>query len=460
MGGDEAAGGARRRPWDARIRRLLREERQRFAQSHPRSAELFRQAQGALLGGMPMNWMHRWPGGFPLFVDQGSGCRVRDADGFEYVDFCLGDTGAMTGHAPSAVQAILAERFARGATFMLPTADAIWVAEELRRRFGLGHWQFALTATDANRFALRIARAVTGRRKILVFHGCYHGTVDETFAVLERGEVVAREGNLGAPVHPAETTKVVQMNDPASLRDALMPRDVAAVLMEPWMTNVGIVAPLPGFLEEVRRLTEAAGTLWIVDETHTISAGPGGVTGREGLKPDILTVGKPLASGIPAAAYGFSDQVAARAEAVTGGLAADTSGIGGTLAANALSLAAMRATLEEVLTAGAYAAMEETGRLFAAQVQEVIDERDLPWSVVRLGGRVEYLFRDTPPQSGGEALAASDAELDALMHLYLLNRGVLMTPFHNMALMSPATTADDVGRHTAVFREAVAALLD
>ena len=426
--------------------------------SHPRSAELFRQAQGSLLGGMPMNWMHRWPGGFPLFVDEGRGSRVRDADGIEYVDFCLGDTGAMTGHAPGAVQQTLADRFARGATFMLPTADAIWVAEELRRRFGLGHWQFALTATDANRFALRIARAVTGRRKILVFHGCYHGTVDETFAVLERGRIVARRGNLGAPVDPVETTKVVEMNDPASLRDALLPRDIAAVLMEPWMTNVGIVRPLPGFLEEVRQLTAATGTLWIVDETHTISAGPGGVTGREGLRPDILTVGKPLASGIPAAAYGFSDQVAARAGAVTGGISADTSGIGGTLAANALSLAAMRATLEHVLTEEAYAAMDEMGRSFAAHVQAVIDEQNLYWCVVRLGGRVEYLFRETPPRCGGEALAASDPDLEALMHLYLLNRGVLMTPFHNMALMSPSTTEEDIRRHSAVFREAVVAL--
>ena len=438
---------------------LLGMERRRFAEEHPRSRMLFEQARGALLGGMPMNWMHRWPGGFPIFAVSGRGDRVEDADGHTYIDFCLGDTGAMTGHAPPAALAAAQARLGQGVTFMLPTEDAIWVGQELGRRFGLGHWQFALSATDANRFALRIARAITRRRKILVFHGCYHGTVDETFAVLEAGEVRARPGNLGPAVDPALTTRVVEMNDAVAVRAGLADGEVAAVLMEPAMTNVGIVLPEPGFLADVRRLTQAAGTLLILDETHTISAGIGGVTRREGLRPDILTIGKPLASGIPAAAYGFSDQVAARAEALTAGSLSDTSGIGGTLAGNALSLAAMRATLEHVLTAQAYARMLEMGDLFARQVQGIIDEVGLPWCVVRLGGRAEYLFRPAPPKSGSEAMAAWDAELDALMHLYLLNRGVLMTPFHNMALMSPETTAEDVAHHSEVFREAALALL-
>ncbi len=437
---------------------LLAAERLRFLAEHPRSRVLYEQARGSLLSGMPMNWMHRWPGGFPIFAVSGRGARIEDADALSYIDFCLGDTGAMTGHAPAAALAAAQARLERGVTFMLPTEDAIWVGQELGRRFGLGHWQFALSATDANRFALRIARAITHRRKILVFNGCYHGTVDETFAVLEAGEVRARPGNLGAAVDPALTTRVAEMNDAAAVRAALADGEVAALLMEPAMTNVGIVLPQPGFLAEVREITRAAGTLLIHDETHTVSAGIGGVTRREGILPDILTIGKPLASGIPAAAYGFSDEVAVQAEALTGGPLSDTSGIGGTLAGNALSLAAMRATLEHVLSEEAYARMLEMGELFAREVQEIIDDARVPWCVVRLGGRVEYLFRPTPPRNGSEAMAGWDAELDALMHLFMLNRGVLMTPFHNMALMSPATRADDVARHSEVFREAIAAI--
>jgi glutamate-1-semialdehyde 2,1-aminomutase len=406
-----------------------------------------------------MPWMVRWPGGFPIFVESANGAHFVDVDGREYVDLCLGDTGAMTGHSPAAAVAAVRAQLERGLTFMLPTPDALAVGAELARRFGLPYWQIATTATDANRFAIRLARRITARPKILVFNWCYHGTVDETFAVLAGGRVVARPGNLGPPVDPAWTTRVVEWNDFAALERELGEGDVACVLAEPAMTNVGIVLPAPGFHDHLRAVTRRTGTLLVLDETHTLSAGPGGCTLRDGLEPDIVTVGKPLASGLAAAAYGFSAEISARVQAAIRTDESDTGGIGGTLAGNALVVAAMRATLEEVLTEEAYSRMFALADRFEAGVRAVIADFRLPWVVQRLGARVEYWFRDSPPRNGGEAAASVDPELDRYMHLAALNRGILMTPFHNMALMSPATSAADIDRHSAVFRESVAALL-
>jgi glutamate-1-semialdehyde 2,1-aminomutase len=447
-------------PDRSRLHSLLAREQEQFERDHPRSRELAADAREHLAGGVPMPWMVRWPGGSPLFVTRASGAHFVDVDGREYVDFCLGDTGAMTGHAPPAAVAAIRAQLDRGLTFMLPTEDAIAVAAELARRFGLPFWQIATTATDANRFAIRLARRITGRPKILVFNWCYHGTVDETFAVLAGDRVVARPGNLGPPVDPAWTTRVVEWNDFAALERELAAGDVACVLAEPAMTNVGIVLPAPGFHDHLRAVTRRTGTLLILDETHTLSAGPGGCTLRDGLEPDMVTVGKPLASGLAAAAYGFSSEVAARVQAAIRVDESDTGGVGGTLAGNALVMAAMRATLEKVLTTEAYSRMFALAERFEAGVQETVAGFGLPWIVQRLGARVEYWFRDTPPRNGGEEAASVDPELDRYMHLAALNRGILMTPFHNMALMSPATTAEDVDRHTAVFRESVAALLD
>jgi glutamate-1-semialdehyde 2,1-aminomutase len=436
------------------LERLMERELERFRDEHPRSAELSERAKRSLLGGVPMHWMVRWAGGYPVFATEASGARFRDVDGHEYVDFCLGDTGAMTGHSPRATAHAIEEQASHGITLMLPSEDALWVGEELARRFGLPYWQFALTATDANRFAIRLARAVTGRRKILVFNWCYHGTVDETFAALDDGRVREREGTVGAPVEPAETTRVVEFNDVEALERELGHGDVACVLAEPALTNIGIVLPQPGYHDALRRATRDTGTLLIIDETHTICAGPGGYTAAHGLEPDLLTIGKPIAGGIPAAAYGFSEAVARRVEAAIPEEQADVGGIGGTLAANVLSLAAMRATLAEVLTDQAFARMIELGERFETGVQQVIDEHSLPWHVVRLGCRVEYLFRPEPARTGAEAAAGGDAALDRFIHLYALNRGILLTPFHNMALMSPATTEADVDRHTEVFDSA------
>jgi glutamate-1-semialdehyde 2,1-aminomutase len=398
-----------------------------------------------------MNWMTRWAGGFPVFAKEADGARFTDVDGRTYIDLCLGDTGAMTGHSPEPTVRAVTEQARRGITLMLPTEDAVWVGEELARRFGLPVWQFALTATDANRFVIRLARQLTGRPKILVHNWCYHGTVDETFITLKEGVLRPREGNLGPPVDPSVTTKVVEFNDIPALEAALAPGDVACVLAEPALTNIGIVLPEPGYHEALREITRKTGTLLVIDETHTICAGPGGFTRAHGLEPDFVTIGKPIAGGIPAAAYGFTAEIASLLEPVTSEEEADTGGIGGTLAANALSFAAMRATLEHVLTDEAFGRMIALGGRFEAGVQGVIDDRALPWHVTRLGCRAEYLFQPERPKNGSEAAARIDPELDRFMHLYALNRGILMTPFHNMALMSPATTEEDVDQHTKVF---------
>jgi glutamate-1-semialdehyde 2,1-aminomutase len=439
---------------------LLTRELERFDREHPRSRELARKAEGSLLSGVPMPWMIRWAGGFPVFAVEAEGARFRDVDGHEYVDFCLGDTAAMTGHSPAPTVRAVSEQAARGITLMLPSEDAIWVGEELARRFGLPSWLFALTATDANRFAIRLARALTGRPKVLVFNWCYHGTVDETFATLEDGSVTSRDGNVGPPVALAETTRVVEWNDVGGLERELAAGDVACVLAEPALTNIGIVHPEPGFHAALRAATRETGTLLIIDETHTLCAGPGGYTAAHGLEPDLLTVGKAIAAGIPAAAYGFSREVADRLEELLPrDERADVGGIGGTVAANVLSLAAMRATLGEVLTDDAYDRMIELARRYESGIHETISRYDVPWTAVRLGCRVEYMFSPEPPRTGGQANEVIGGPLDELMHLAMLNRGILFTPFHMMALMSPATTEDDVDAHSAAFAEIVGELV-
>jgi glutamate-1-semialdehyde 2,1-aminomutase len=442
-----------------RLRSLHERESRRFADEHPRSRELFERAQRSLLAGVPMHWMTEWAGAYPVFVDRAEGARFTDVDGHEYVDFCLGDTGAMAGHAHPAVTAAVADRVANGVTLMLPTEDAIAVGEELARRFGLPSWQLALTATDANRFAIRLARELTRRPKILVFAWCYHGSVDETFIVVEDGRPVSRPRNIGPPVDPPVTTRVCEFNDLDALERELAHEDVACVLAEPALTNIGIVLPDPGFHEGLRALTRKHGTLLVIDETHTISAGPGGYTQAYGLEPDCLTIGKTIAGGVPAAAYGFSAEVRDRILDTLPPEQADTGGIGGTLAGNALSLAATRACLEQVLTDEAFARMIALGERFEAAVAGLIAEYGVPWSVTRLGCRAEYWFQPTRPRNGGEAAASYDHELDGHLHLHALNRGVLLTPFHNMALMCPATSEADVDRHTEVFGEAVSELV-
>jgi glutamate-1-semialdehyde 2,1-aminomutase len=439
----------------SRLTARLESEREHFAQRHPRSAAAYQAARPHLLGGVPMTWMNLAAGGFPLYLDHARGARVTDLDGHEYIDFALGDTGAMAGHSPPATVEAIARQSAQGITAMMPTEDAAWVGEELARRFGVPQWSFTLTATDANRWAIRLARQVTKRQKILVNAWCYHGSVDESFALRDGDRVVARPGNTGPPVDLAQTTRVAEFNDPGQLERELAHEDVAVVLMEPALTNIGIVLPEPGYLDEVRRLTREYGTLLINDETHTFSAGPGGATRAWSLEPDIVTIGKAIAGGVPSGAFGISGELAERIAAERDADLVDTGGVGGTLAGNALSLAATRATLEHVLTDEAFAGMTDRATRFREGVQDAIDAHGLPWSVAQIGARAEYSFASPPPRTGSEAAAAGDPELEDFLHVYLANRGVMITPFHLMALMCPATTDEDVDRHTEVFGSAL-----
>jgi glutamate-1-semialdehyde 2,1-aminomutase len=443
----------------SRIKELMRREVKQFLKSHKKSKALFERAEKSLLAGVPMNWMVRWAGPYPVFVREGRGTYVVDVDGNRYLDLCLGDTGSMFGHSPRPVVDAVRRQVAKGITMMLPTEDSVWVGEELSRRFGLPYWQVAMTATDANRFSIRLAREVTKRAKILVVNGCYHGTVDETLIVLEKGRVVPRSGNIGPPVAPSVTTKAIEFNDIGALEEALSPGDVACALMEPAMTNRGIILPEPGYHDALRKLTKRHGTLLIIDETHTLCCGIGGYTREHRLKPDMITMGKPLASGVPVAAFGISQYVADRVMERILSDGTDESGLGGTLTGNALAVAAMRATLEKVMTEKSFSKMLPLAKRFEKGVKDVIEESGMPWHVVRLGVRIEYHNTPTPPRNGGEYDASKDHELEKLMHLMALNRGILLTPFHNMALISPSTTARDVDFHTSVFRESVGALV-
>ena len=439
-----------------RLAALIERERSAYAANFPGSRAAYAAAGQHLLGGVPMTWMRMWPGGFPLYQATARGARVTDVDGHEFTDFCLGDTGAMAGHSPAPVREAVSRRYAElgGATTMLPTEDAAWVAAELARRFGVSRWSFTLTATDANRWAIRLARQLTGRPKILVFSYCYHGSVDESFIVATAVGPRSRPGNVGAPVEPSVTTRVVEFNDAGALERELAHGDVAAVLMDPALTNIGIVLPVPGYLDAVRALTRAHGTLLINDETHTFSAGPGGCTRAWELSPDMVTIGKAIAGGIPAGAYGLSHDLSERILGDSTADIVDTGGVGGTLAGNALSVAATRATLEHVLTDDAFGSMIDVASYFTEGVRQVLSGRSLPWHITQLGARAEYRFCPSPPLDGGSSHAAADSELDEYLHLYTINRGVLMTPFHNMALMCPATTKADVDTHTAVFAAA------
>lgn len=441
----------------ARLRSLIERERTRYRDAHPRSRQLF-EAADHLFGRVPMTWMAKWSGGFPVYLDRAWDNRVVDVDGHEYVDFALGDTGAMAGHSPAPTVAAVHRRLAEqgGITAMLPTADAAWVGAELARRFGLPLWSFSLTATDANRWAIRLARLATGRPKILVFAYCYHGSVDEIFAVPgPDGRAVARPGNAGAPVPLDLTTRVVEFNDLPALEAALATGDVAAVLMEPALTNIGIVLPDDGYLAAVRDACTRHGSLLVIDETHTFSAGPGGATAAWGLQPDLLVIGKSIGGGIPCGAYGISEDVARRVGAHPEADLIDVGGVGGTLAGNALSVAAMRATLEQVLTEPAFAQMIQLAGRFTAGVQDTLDRTGVGWSVTQLGARAEYRFTSPAPRTGTASALAADDDLDEFMHLFMANRGVLITPFHNMALICPRTTPDDVDLHTRLFAEAV-----
>ncbi len=424
-----------------RIAAIFEAERDSYISLHPRSLALAGHGIAGFYQGVPMHWMRDWSMPYPFLVESAHGAVLRDVDGNEYADFCLGDTGSMFGHSPAPVAEAIQRQAGKGLTYMLPTEDAIEVGRLLAERFGLPHWQVATTATDANRFALRVARAVTGRPRILVFNGCYHGTVDETFVRLVDGRAVNRPGLLGQVADLTQLARVVEFNDLPALQAALAHGDVACVIAEPVMTNCCMVLPEPEFHAGLRRLTREAGTLLLIDETHTISTGPGGYTRAHGLEPDLFVLGKPVAGGVPASVWGFTDDVARRLDEVRSQTPPGHSGMGTTLSANALSLAAMRATLEHVMTPEAYAHMEALARRLAEGLKHVVDTYGLPWHVVRVGARVEFICAPGPLRNGTEAEAAHAPALEQAIHLALLNRGCLIAPFHNMMLVSPVTTA-------------------
>jgi len=433
---------------------LRKIEDQRFLETHKKSGELFAIAKNSMPNGVPMSWMSKWPGAYPVFVEEAKGASFVDVDGNTYIDFCLGDTGSMTGHSPDATVSAIREQVGRGLSAMLPTKDAAVVSTELAKRFGVALWQFTVSATDANRHVIRYARLITKKSKIIVIDRCYHGSVDETFATLDAsGKTVSREGNIGAPVELDKTTRVVPFNDLDAMEKALQQNDVAAILMEPAMTNVGIVLPLDGYLKAVEKLAKEFGAKLIIDETHTISVGPGGMTAQLGLQPDFLTIGKAIGGGFPTGAFGMSADIAQAIKSQVELEVIDTGGVGGTLAANALSLAAMRATITKVLTEENFEKMIKLGTRWADGVEKVIEKYKLPWSVNRLGARAEYMFSATSPKNGREAADAGDFELEQYIHLRMLNEGFLITPFHNMALISPDTTAADVDAHTQAFEK-------
>jgi glutamate-1-semialdehyde 2,1-aminomutase len=442
-----------------RLEQLFSDELELFVKTHPESKKLHEKAAGPMMNGVPMSWMKKWPGPYPVYVASAKGSHFKDVDGNDYVDFCLGDTGAMVGHSPDASVAAIKKQLDKGITFMLPTDDAAVAAQTLADRFGLEKWQFTLTATDANRHIIRYARQVTGRKKIMIHDYCYHGTVDETFANLdEQGNTVSRSNNIGAPVDLGDTTWVVPFNDLPAAERAFASGEIAAALIEPAMTNIGIVLPEPGYLEGLRELATKYDVILIHDETHTLSEGVGGMTRRRNLRPDAVILGKTIGAGIPAGAFGMSTALAERVAESVHLEHVDIGGVGGTLAGNALSMAAIRATLTEVLTEEAFERMEKISIEWTRAVQAVIDEFNVPWQVSQLGCRAEYSFRSTAPRTGKEAADADDFALQQYLQLHAINRGVLMTPFHNMALISPETTLEDVNRHNLHFREAVKAL--
>lgn len=431
---------------------LAQREAATFRRNHPKSAQLAEQAKQYLYGGVPMHWMADGSTPFPLFVQEAQGAGFSDVDGHNYADFCLGDTGSMFGHSPTPVAQVIAEQATQGYTTMLPSEDAIVVGRQLSERFGLPYWQVATTATDANRWALRWSRAVTDRKVILVFDGCYHGTVDETMVRLQNGKTVHRKGLKGQALDLTQYMRVVEFNDLTALKAALENKDVAAVLCEPAMTNIGMVLPDEGFHAELRRLTREYGTLLIIDETHTISTGYGGYTQSFGLEPDLFVLGKPIAGGLPCSVLGVSAEVAQKMQQLQTSSKADDhdghghSGMGTTLSANMFTMRAMRANLEQVMTVAAYQNMIPKAEYLAQGLHAVIAKHQLSWCITQIGARVEFQFSATPPRTGHAAELVFDDELEQCIHLYLLNRGIMITPFHNMMLACPATQVTDIDK--------------
>jgi glutamate-1-semialdehyde 2,1-aminomutase len=446
---------------DEQLAGLMEREVERFKKHTLKSATVFAEAQDVLLNGVPMPWMSEWSTPHPIYVDTATGSRISDVDGNTYVDFCLGDTGAMFGHSPPETAAAVAEQVRKGITTMLPSEDAPWIARELGRRFGLPYWQVAMTGTEANRYVIRICRTLLKRPKILVFNECYHGSLDEALVHIgENGQAVLHcEFDSNPGLVREAVARVVEFNDVDALEEALSHEDVACVLAEPVMTNCGMVLPEPGYHDQLRELASKYGTYLIIDETHTFSSGPGGYTAAHGLKPDFITLGKSIAGGIPVAVYGFTAQIADRINATFGQKGvSDPIAVGGTLSANAFAINAIRATLTDVATEQAFERMINGANRIAEGLEAAIKKHHVPWSVTRCGARAELQFMPYAPKCGSESKQAVYWDLIGYTHLYLANRGVLMTPFHNMMLVSPVTSIEDIDLLVKVWDDCMAEL--
>ncbi|MGV8985842.1 MAG: aspartate aminotransferase family protein [Cypionkella sp.] len=442
----------------AKLETLAQREARRFAKSRPKSAAAAQEAANVYLDGVPLHWMKDWPMPHLPLVESAKGATITDIDGYRIDDFCLGDTGSMFGHSPTPVAKAIRAQARKGLTYMLPTEDALEAGRLLCEVFGPFRWQIATTATDANRFALRVARAVTGKPKVLVFNGCYHGTVDETFVTLEGGRTITRPGLLGQVADLTRLAVACEFNDLAGVEAALAKGNVAAILTEPVMTNSCMVLPAPGFLEGLRRLATQYGALLIIDETHTISSGYGGYTRVHGLEPDIFVVGKCVAGGIPTAVWGLTEATAARYLTVNANRASGHSGMGTTLSANPMQFACLRATLSEVMTPKAYDHMEKLAKRLHSGLSAAIAAHALPWHALRVGARVEFICAPGPLHNGAEAALAHQPQVEAAIHTALLNRGSLIAPFHNMMLISPATKKRQVNNLIAAFDEVLTEL--
>ncbi len=444
-----------------RVRALEESENARFIAERPRSMELGERGRRSMPRGVPMAWMDDLYDHPPVWVAHGEGSTFTDVDGHAYVDMYVADMSAFCGHAPRAVVEAVAERVGLGNQFLLPGEDAISVAEHLASRYRMPKWQFTLSGTQANTEVIRIARALTGRDVVLVFDGKYHGEGDSTLVIEEDGRVVPE--HPGLPPWVADGARIVQFNDVPALEAALAPGDVALVLAEPAMTNAGFILPRPGYHEALRRATREAGTLLALDEVHTLVCAHGGLAGEWGLAPDFLVLGKSIAAGVPLAAYGMREEIAAtiappEEARVVSGAFVDELPTGGTLFANALSMAAGRAALLDVLTPDAFAHAATLGERLAAGLREAIAAAGLSWSVVQHGAHAAYFFVPEPPADGAASRAADDPSLRALIRVYMANRGVWESGWWLGPTVSVAHDAADVDRYIGLFGEFLGAV--
>jgi len=434
-----------------RINALYEEELGRFIAARPRSRELHLKARQHMPNGVPMAWMKGLFDHPPLFIDHGEGAYITDVDGHRYLDLNVADMSMSPGYAPPAIVRTLSEQAAKGVQFLLPGEDSITVSTLLTERFLLPYWQYTLSASTANAEAMRLARIATSRQTILMFHGGYHGHIDDWLMASEMGTV--KPGKHAG-------TLMVHFNDLAAVEKALSEFDIAAVVAEPAMTNVNLVLPQNGFLDGLRALTQKHGTLLIYDETHTHVCAWGGLTRHWRLNPDILVVGKSIASGIPMGVYGMTKalrdvmeshiEVERWPQSGEGDLA-----VGGTLFGNALSMAAARTTLTEILTPENQKRAATLGALLADRIDAAIYKRQLPWTTHRLFCRSGLCYGKQPINSM-EASRSADFDLNRLQRIYFANRGV----WEAVATAGPTVPLCATGKDIDLYGDVLNAWLD